>query len=127
LVLTGQEVKSVRNGKISIQSAYVIIKNNEAFLLNANIPPYQPKNLTTGYNPLRSRKLLLHKAQIQSLIGLTKQKRLTLVAIRVYNKKAKIKLEFALARGKKTFDKRASIGKREANRRIQRVFRGKTE
>jgi SsrA-binding protein len=127
LSLTGQEVKAVRASQISLQGAYVVIRNNEAFLLNANIAPYQPKNMVGEYSPLRSRKLLMHKAEIRSLIGATKQKRLTLVPIRVYNKKAKIKLEFALARGKRTIDKRAKISRRESDRKIRRAFRGKLE
>ncbi len=127
LLLAGFEVKSVRKGQISLQGAYVVIKNNEAFLLNASIPPYQPQNTPAGYEPTRSRKLLLKKAEIRSLIGSTKQKGLTLVPIRVYDKSGKIKLEFVLARGKKQYDKREKIGKREADRKIQRVLRGKFE
>ncbi len=127
LVLSGQEVKSVRAGHISLQGAYVVIKNDEVWLLNANIPPYQPNNAPADYDPTRSRKLLLHKNEIRSLIGQAKQAGLTLVPIRVYNKLGKIKLEFVLARGKKTRDKRQIIGRREANRRIQRAVRGKIE
>ncbi len=74
LVLAGHEVKSIRTGHISLQGAYVVIKNEEAWLLNATIPPYQAKNTPAGYEPTRSRKLLLHKAEIASLIGKTKQK-----------------------------------------------------
>lgn len=127
LVLAGFEVKAIRSGRLSLQGAYVVIKDNEAWLLNATIPPYQPKNTPAGYDPTRSRKLLLNKAEIRSLIGLTKQKGLTLVPLRVYNKSGKIKLEFALARGKKKYDKREKIIRREADRKIQRVLRGKLE
>ena len=127
LVLSGQEVKSVRAGHISLQGAYVVIKDDEVWLLNANIPPYQPNNAPADYDPTRSRKLLLHKNEIRSLIGRSKQAGLTLVPIRVYNKLGKIKLEFVLARGKKTRDKRETIGRREADRRIQRAVRGKIE
>ncbi len=127
LVLTGQEVKSVRNGHISLKGAYVVLKDKEAWLLNANIPPYQPKNTSADYEATHSRKLLLHKDEIRSLIGQAKQAGLTLVPIRVYNKSGKIKMEFALARGKKSFDKREAIGRREADRRIQRAVRGKIE
>lgn len=127
LVLSGQEVKSIRAGHISLQGAYVVIKNDEVWLLNANIPPYQPNNAPANYDPTRSRKLLLHKNEIRSLIGSSKQTGLTLVPIRVYNSKGKIKIEFTLARGKKTRDKREVIGRREADRRIQRAVRGKIE
>jgi len=127
LVLTGQEVKSARNSHISLKGAYVVLKNEEVWLINANIPAWQPKNAPAGYEPTRSRKLLLHKDQIRSLIGQSQQTGLTLVPIRVYNKSGQIKLEFALARGKKSFDKRTIIGRREADRRIRRAMRGKSE
>ena len=127
LILSGQEVKSVRAGRLSLQGAYVVIKDEEAWLLNANLPPYQPNNLRGEYNPLRSRKLLLHRHEIRSLIGQSKQAGLTLVPIRVYNSKGKTKPEFAVARGKKTRDKRQAIGQREADRQIQRAVRGKIE
>lgn len=127
LVLSGQEVKSARASHISLRGAYVVLKDEEAWLINANIPAWQPKNAPQGYSPTRSRKLLLHRDQLRSLIGQTKQTGLTLVPIRVYNSKGKIKLEFALARGKKSFDKRSIIGRRESDRRIRRVLRGKIE
>jgi SsrA-binding protein len=125
LVLAGHEVKSIRKGHMSIQGAYVVINDNQAFLLNASIPAYQPKNTPEGYDPDKSRKLLLHRREISELTGKTKQKGLTLVPIRVYNKSGKIKLEFALARGKKEFDKREKIGQRDTKRRIQRALRQK--
>lgn len=125
LVLAGHEVKSIRGGHISLQGAYVVIKDEEAYLLNAAIPPYQPKNTPAGYEPARSRKLLVHKSEIRSLIGHTKQKGLTLIPLRVYNKAGKIKLEFALARGKRQADKREKIKKREFQREKQRALKGK--
>lgn len=127
LVLSGQEVKSIRNSRVSLPGAYVVIRNNEAYLLNATIAPYQPKNTSADYEPTRSRKLLLRKNEIASLVVLTKQKRLTLIPLRVYNKLGKIKLEFALARGKKQYDKRETIQKREFQREKARVIRGKFE
>jgi len=127
LVLLGHEVKSIRNSHLSLQGAYVIIRGNEAYLINATVPPYQANNTPDDYEATRTRKILLNKAEIKSLIGATKQKGLTLVPIRVYNKSGKIKLEFALARGKRSFDKRDSIGKRESDRRIRRELRGKIE
>jgi SsrA-binding protein len=127
LALTGQEVKSIRAGRISLQGAYVVIKNEEAHLLNADIPPYQAQNLPADYNPTRTRKLLLHKSEIRSLIGQSKQLGLTLVPLRVYNKAKRIKLEFALARGKRQFDKRQKIAKHDAQRQIDRATRGKPD
>lgn len=127
LVLAGHEVKSIRGGHISLQGAYVVIKNEEAFLLNATVPAYQPKNTPSDYEPARSRKLLLRQEEIHSLIGKTRVKGLTLVPLRVYNKSSKIKLEFALARGKKEYDKRQKIAQLEAQRNIRRAIRGKIE
>lgn len=124
LVLAGYEVKAIKLGHLSLKGSYVVINGNEAFLLNANITPYQPKNMPLDYDRTRSRKLLLHKSEIRSLIGESKEKGLTLIPIRVYTTKTeKIKLAFALARGKKQFDKRAKIAERESKRRIQRALR----
>jgi len=123
--LFGCEVKSTKTGHISLKGSYIVIKNNEAYLLNAFIPPYQTKNTPSDYDPSRSRKLLLHKSEIKSLIGKTKQKGLTLVRIKLYTKKGKIKLEFALAKGKRKVDKREKIKKREAERKMRRVLREK--
>lgn len=125
LVLTGHEVKSAKKGHLSLQGSYVVIRGEESWLLNANITSFQPKNAPPDFNPLRTRKLLLHKHEIQSLIGKTHQKGLTLVPIRVYTKKAKVKLEFALARGKRKADKRERIIKRETKREIDRALRDK--
>ncbi len=127
LVLAGFEVKAIRSGRLSLQGAYVVIKGGEAWLLNAAVAPYQAKNTPAGYDQTRSRKLLLSKTEIRSLIGRTKQKGLTLLPLRVYNKRGKIKLELALARGKKQRDKREKIRRREADRKIQQVLRGKFE
>jgi len=125
LVLTGHEVKSAKKGHLSLQGSYVVIRDEEAWLLNANIASFQPKNAPPDFEPLRTRKLLLHRHEIQSLIGKTQQKGLTLVPIRVYTKKTRVKLEFALARGKRKADKREKIIKRETKRDIDRALRGK--
>lgn len=126
LVLAGYEVKAAKLGHMSLKGAYVVITNNEAYLINAHISHYQPKNMPAGYEPTRTRKLLLHKSQISRLIGEHKQKGLTLIPISVYtNKIGKIKLSFALARGKKKFDKRAAISDRESKRNIQRALSNK--
>ena len=125
LVLTGQEVKSIKSGRISLKSSYVVLKNDEFFLVGANVPPYQPKNAPKDYEPERFRKLLLNKAEIKKLIGKSKQKGLTLKALKVYTKNARIKLEFGIARGKKKMDKREQIKKREINREIQRQLKSR--
>lgn len=121
--LIGQEVKSIRSGRINLAGAYVVLRAEEVFLIGANVPPYQPKNAPSDYDPGRSRKLLLKKSEIKYLIGKIKQKGLTLVPLRVYTKGAKIKLEFAIAKGKKIVDKRESIKKREVEREIRRELK----
>lgn len=123
LVLKGYEVKAIKTGRISLKGAYVIIKDDEAYLINAHVSPYQPKNIPEDYDPNRSRKLLLHKEKIKSLIGKSKERGLTLVPIKVYTKKSKIKLEFGIGRGKKKIDKRELIKKREVKREIERKLK----
>jgi SsrA-binding protein len=125
LVLAGHEVKSIKTGRMSLKGAYVTIKDEEAWLINAQISPYQPKNTPKDYEPTHSRKLLLHKKEIKSLIGKIKQKGLTLVPLRVYTKHRRIKLEFGLGQGKRKVDKREKIKKREVKRRIDRALRQK--
>jgi SsrA-binding protein len=122
--LIGQEVKSIRMNRINLAGSYVVIdKNSEVFLVGANIPPYQPKNAPGDYDPQRSRKLLLRKKEIRYLTGKSRQSGLTLIPLKVYTNDGKIKLEFGLAKGKKQFDKRETIGKRELNREIQRALK----
>ena len=123
--LLGSEVKSVRGGQMSLEGAFVIVRGGEAYLINANIPPYQPKNTPKDYDPLRNRKLLLTKKEINSLAGSEKNKSLTIVPISVYNKNRKIKLEIALVRGKKKYDKRQTIKKRDTEREIRREYKGR--
>lgn len=125
LSLFGFEVKSIKTGRISLKGSFVVIKDNEAWLLNAHISPYQVKNTPENYDPTRSRRLLLHKKEIKTLIGKQRTQGLTLVPLRVYSKGSRIKLEFGLAKGKKKFDKRQAIQKREAERKIGRALRGK--
>ena len=125
MVLAGHEVKAIKTGHISLKGSYVTIKNEEAWLINAQIPPYQPKNTPADYQPSQTRKLLLNKREIKSLIGQSKRKGLTLVPLRVYTKKGKIKLAFALGLGKQKVDKREKIIKREVKRRIDRALREK--
>lgn len=125
LVLIGTEVKSIKNGRASIKGAYVVLRNEEAYLIGANIPPYQPKNAPADYNPERNRKLLLNKSEIKKLIGKTQRKGLTLKPLKIYTKNGKIKLEFGIAKGKKKADKRELIKKRESEREMKRTLKSR--
>jgi len=125
IVLFGYEAKAVKTNKISLKGSYVTIKRGEAWLINAQISPYQPKNTPLEYDQTRSRKLLLKKKEISSLIGKTKQKGLTLMPLRVYTKQNRVKLEFGLAKGKRKIDKREKIKKREFNIKKERALRNK--
>lgn len=125
LVLTGQEVKSIKSGRINLAGSYVILRGGEAFLINANVPPYQPKNLPTVYDPVRPRKLLLRKQEINYLIGKAEQKHLTLVPLRVYTKKGKIKLEFGIGKGRREVSKKELIKKRDTDREIERELKAR--
>ena len=120
IVLTGQEVKAIRNGKISLKGSYVVIRDEEAFLVGANVQPYQPKNTPDEYDPERKRKLLLTKRQIKYLTGKSNERGLTLVPLKVYTKKGLIKLKFGICRGKKKQDKRKKIKDREIDRSLRR-------
>ena len=121
--LLGHEVKSVQARHASVVGAFVIIRGGEAWLVNATVPPYQPKNTLPGYDPNRARKLLLHARELKELIGKSAQKGLTLIPLRLYTRNARIKLAFALARHKKNRDKREIIRKREDQRNIERTLR----
>ena len=123
MVLIGQEVKSIKSGRINLAGSYVILRNEEVYLINANVPPYQPKNLPQEYDPMRPRKLLLKKSEIKYLIGKSREHHLTLIPLRVYTKKGKIKLEFTTARGKRKADKKELIKKRETEREIERELK----
>lgn len=120
LELSGGEVKSVRSGKISLAGAFVSVRGNEAFLLGAEVSAYQPKNQGEDYDSLRPKKLLLSKAEIESLAKAEGTKGLTIVPISVYNKGRFIKVDIAIARGKKQFDKRQTIKKRDTERDLNR-------
>ena len=121
--LLGSEVKSVRGGQMSLEGAFAIVRGGEIYLINANIPPYQAKNTPKDYDPLRNRKLLLQKKEIAELAGNEKNKSLTIVPISVYNKGRKIKVEVALVKGKKKFDKRETTKKRDMDREIRREIK----
>lgn len=123
LVLTGAEVKSAKNGHLSLKGSFVALHESELYLTNATISPYPFANKDIPYDPTRSRKLLVKKAEIKSLLGKLHTKGLTLVPLRVYTKKRLVKLEFAVARGKKAFDKRSDIAKHEAKRNMDRALK----
>lgn len=123
IVLTGTEIKSIRQGKVNIKESYAKIEDGEMILYGMHISPYEHGN-RFNVDPLRPRKLLLHKQEIRKLIGYTTLKGLTLVPLRMYiNEKGRAKLEIAVARGKKDYDKRNTIAKRDADRRMQQAMR----
>lgn len=120
LVLTGAEVKSVKNGHIGLKGSYVTFKDEEAYLLNAHISPYQKAGKIAGYEPTRTRKLLLNKNELKRFVGRLNEKGLTIVPLKVYTSKhGRIKVEIGLGRGKKQFEKRELIKKREVEREIR--------
>lgn len=120
LELIGQEVKSIKGGRCNLSSSYGIIKNGEAWLLNAEIPAYQPKNAPTDYESSRSRRLLLHQSEIVKLTGRLHEKGLSLIPIKAYLKRNMIKIELGLARSRKKQDKREYLKKREAQKEIRK-------
>lgn len=121
IVLTGTEIKSIRNGKVNLKDSYANIKNGEAFIYGMHISPYEHGNI---YNkdPLRTRKLLLTKREINKLTGLIKQKGVSLVPISLYFSGNFLKIELGIGKGKKLYDKRADIAKKDAELRIRRQF-----
>jgi len=127
LVLTGTEVKSLRAGRASLVDGFAVLKDGEAWLNNVHIPEYT-QGTWTNHEPRRIRKLLLHKQEISKLVGKTKESGLTLVPLTLYFKDCKAKVEIALAKGKKNYDKRQSLAetqaKREADRAVARRGRG---
>lgn len=118
--LLGFEVKSLKGGQGSLEGAHIIMRGNEAFVINMQIPPYQPANTPKDYDPIRNRKLLLTKKEIIDLGKKEGQKWLTIIPLSVYNKGKKVKLEIAVVRGKKKYDKRETIKKRDTEREIER-------
>jgi SsrA-binding protein len=122
LALTGTEVKSLRDGRVTIAQSYADLRGGEVWLVGAHIDEYAQGN-TANHEPDRDRKLLLHRREIDSLIGQVQQKGLTLVPTRLYFKNGRVKLELAVARGKEQRDKRRDIAKREAQRDIERSLR----
>ncbi|MDD4600932.1 SsrA-binding protein [bioreactor metagenome] len=122
LVLTGTEVKSLRAGKANLKDSYARIDNGELMLHNMHISPYDQGN-RFNHEPLRTRKLLMHRIEINKLIGKTQEKGYTLVPLKLYFTRGRAKVELALATGKKTYDKRQDLAERDAKREIDRAFR----
>ena len=117
IVLFGTEIKSIRQGKVNLKDSYAIIKHGEVYVVGMNISPYENGNIFNK-DPLRDRKLLLNRSEINKLIGLTKQKGVSLVPISLYFKKNSVKLELGIGKGKKLYDKRQDIAKKDAQRQI---------
>jgi SsrA-binding protein len=122
LVLTGSEIKSIRAGRVNLQDSYITIREGEAWLLNCHIAPYKQAS-SLNHEPKRDRKLLLHRRQINRLAGKVQAKGYTIVPLRLYLKNNRAKVEIALARGKKLYDKRDALAKRQAEREVQRALR----
>jgi len=121
LVLSGTEVKSVRAGKAGLRDSHVMVRGNECWLVNCHIPEYSPGGVW-NHTPLRDRKLLLHRREIEKLAVKVQQKGLALVALRMYMKGSRVKCEIALARGKKEWDRRATIREREERRETEQAI-----
>jgi SsrA-binding protein len=124
IVLQGTEIKSVRNGKVQLRDAFVRIRNNEAWISNMHISPYEQGN-RFNHDPIRSRKLLLHKRQISQLIGTIKEQGMTIVPIKMYMKDGYAKVLIGIGKGKKNYDKREDLKKKEAKREVERAFKAR--
>jgi SsrA-binding protein len=121
--LTGTEVKSIRAGKVNIQDGFALLRDGEAWLLNVHISPYQASGQYFNHDPRRTRKLLLHRKEINKLIGQVEQKGLTIVPLKMYFKGSWVKMSLGLARGKKIHDKRESVKRREDQREMARALK----
>lgn len=124
IVLSGTEIKSIRLHNVNLDDAYVLIRNNQAYIINMNIPVYE-KGTIFNHEPKRDRKLLLHKYEIRKLDAKVERKGFTLIATKVYLKNGKAKIEIALGQGKKLFDKRETIKQRENQREINKIMKEK--
>jgi SsrA-binding protein len=124
IVLRGSEIKSIRAGRVALKEAYVLVEGAQAFLVNAHIAAYDPA-ARQNHDPLRARKLLLHKKEIAKMAEKSQQKGYTIVALKMYLTKGRAKVELALARGKKTYDKREAIAERDSQRDIARALSGR--
>ena len=120
--LKGTEVKSLRAGRVNLKDSYCTLRGEQIFIVGLHISPYEQGNIH-NVDPDRDRKLLLHKREIRTLIGKTREKGLTLVPTKMYFRNRRVKLEFGVAKGKKLFDKRRAMAEKDAKREIERVFR----
>ena len=122
IVLTGTEIKSIRNGKVNLKDSYANIKNGECYIYNMHISPYEHGNIFNK-NPMRDRKLLLHKKEINKLFGMIKQKGYSLIPISIYFNGSFVKLELGIGKGKKLYDKREDLAKKDAEMKIKRALK----
>ena len=122
LVLQGTEVKSIRGRRVNLKDSYAKVEGNEVFLYSMHISPYEQGN-RFNHDPLRVRKLLLNRSEIRRLIGITREKGMALIPLRLYFRRGRVKLELAVARGKKLYDKRQDLAERSAQRDMERAFR----
>lgn len=123
IVLIGQEVKSIKLGRASLRGSFVVLKEEEPYLLNAHVPAYQPKNTPPNYEPERSRKLLLKKEEIKHLIGKSAHRGLTLVPLKMYTQRGKIKIEIGIVKNKNKADKRELLKKRAIEKDMRRELK----
>ena len=122
LVLTGTEIKSIRAGRVSLREGYIQCRDDELWLVNVHIAPYDPAG-RSGHDPRRSRKLLLHRREINRLVSRVQERGYTIVPLRMYLKGGRAKVEIALARGKRKYDKREAIARRDAEREMRREWK----
>ena len=125
IALKGTEVKSIRAGKVNLRDGYAQVKNGEVWLLNVHISPHDMTNQAYNHDPRRPRRLLLHKAEIRKLIGKVEEKGLTLVPLKLYLKKGRVKVNIAIGRGKKLHDKRESLKQKQEKRDIARMMKNR--
>lgn len=125
VALKGTEVKSIRAGKVNLRDGYAQVKNGEVWLLNVHISPHDMTNQAYNHDPRRPRRLLLHKAEIRKLIGKVEEKGLTLVPLKLYLKKGRVKVNIAIGRGKKLHDKRESLKQKQEKRDIARMMKNR--
>ncbi len=125
IVLTGSEIKSIRGGRVNLRGAYARIQDGEAWLFDAHISPYDQTGVYFQHDPTRPRKLLLHRREINRLLGKLEQKGLTLVPLDIHFKNRRAKVRLGLARGKKLYDKRAATAERETRRQIERAIKSR--
>lgn len=125
IALVGTEVKSVKSGRVNLKDSYVKIIHNELYLINCHISPYEQGNIF-NHDPLRMRKLLMHRKEIDQLLGKVQEKGLALTATKMYIKARRVKVQVALARGKKLYDKRESIKENDVKREIQKKIKGRS-